>query len=342
MSTFQLQPGGYRDSTDIPNCFIEKFMPKAAGEFVKIYIYILKCAAENQSELSISRIADVFNDTEKDIIRALKYWDRKGRITLSFSEDTLTSLKLNHIPGEENTERKIVKDKEGIKAPVKAREYTKEELDAFSVKEDIPLLLYSIEKYLGRPLTNADLNRVIFFYEELGFPADLVEYLFEYCAENDHRNIRYIEKTAIAWKEAGINSVNAAKETSAAYRNECFRVLKAFGLTGRNPSKGEADYVNRWLFSYGFEMELILEACSRTMRITHQPSFEYTDSILKNWKEAGINDMEAVKAADAAHEKKTSAKKSGKTSQKSKNAFNNFDQRDYNWDELEAELFNLK
>lgn len=342
MSTFQLQPGGYKGSTDIPNCFIEKFMPKAAGEFVKIYIYILKCVAENQSELSISRIADVFNDTEKDIIRALKYWDRKGLLTLSFEEDTLVSLKVNHLPDEENTERRIIKDEGGKKAPVKAREYTKEELEAFSAKEDIPLLLYSITKYLGRPLTNADLNRVIFFYEELGFSADLVEYLFEYCAGKGHKDIRYIEKTGIGWKNDGINSVKAAKEKTSVYSNECRQVLNAFGLTGRNPSKDEAGYVSRWVFSYGFDITLILEACSRTMRKIHQPSFEYADSILKRWKEAGVNDMEAVKAADAAHEKKAAAKKSGKTSQKSKNAFNNFDQRDYNWDELEAELFNLK
>ena len=342
MNTFQLQPGGYKGSTDIPNCFIEKFMPKAAGEFVKIYIYILKCVEENQSELSISRIADVFNDTEKDIIRALKYWDRKGLLTLSFEGDTLVSLKVNHLPDEENTKRRIIKDEEGKKAPVKAREYTKEELDAFSEKEDIPLLLYSITKYLGRPLTNADLNRVIFFCEDLGFSADLVEYLFEYCAGKGHKDIRYIEKTGIGWKNDGINSVKAAREKAAVYSNECYRVLKAFGLTGRNPSKDEADYVNRWIFSYGFDITLILEACSRTMRKIHQPSFEYADTILKNWKEAGINDMDAVKAADEAHEKKAAAKKSGKTSQKSKNTFNNFDQRDYNWDELEAELFNLK
>ena len=341
MSTFQLEPGGIKDFTGIPNCFIEKFMPKAAGEFVKIYIYILKCLSENRSELSISRIADVFNDTEKDIIRALKYWDRKGLLTLSFDGDTLVSLKVNHLPDDDEAERRIIKDEAG-KTPVKAREYSREELDAFSKKEDIPLLLYSAEKYMGRPLTNADLNRIIFFYEELGFSADLIEYLFEYCAGRGHKNMRYIEKTAIGWKEDGVTGVDSAKRLNAVYSQDCYLVLKAFGLTGRNPSKDETEYVNRWILSYGFDINMILEACSRTMQTIHQPSFQYADSILKRWKEAGADSMEKVKAADAAFEKKNAGKYNKSAQKANANKFNNFDQRSYDWEKLEEELFNLK
>ncbi|MCQ2512018.1 MAG: hypothetical protein MJ092_01325 [Lachnospiraceae bacterium] len=94
MSNFKLQQEGYTSTTSIPNCFIEKYMPKAAGEFVKIYIYLLKCLAENQSELSISKIADAFDDSEKDVTRALKYWERKGLLKLEFDDKTLVSLQL--------------------------------------------------------------------------------------------------------------------------------------------------------------------------------------------------------------------------------------------------------
>lgn len=338
MSTFTLKQDGFKDYTSIPNCFIEKFMPKAAGEFVKIYIYILKCLEENRAELSISRIADVFNDTEKDIIRALKYWQKKGLLTLSFEGDVLTSLKVNHLPDDDAGERKIVKD--GTE-PLKTREYTREELDAFSEKEDIPLLLYSIQKYLGRPLTNSDLSRILFFYDELKFSAELVEYLFEYCVSNNHKNMRYIEKTAIGWKEQNITTPAEAKKLTQVYSEDCYQILREFGLSGRAPTQDEAGFVSRWTLSYGFEMPMVVEACRKTMNAIHKPSFEYTDSILSNWKSAGITTLEMVKASDKNFEKKTAASKK-KTSSRAKNEFNNFDQRDYNWDELEAELFNLK
>lgn len=342
LSTFQLEQDGFKDSTSIPNCFIEQFMPKAAGEFVKIYIYILKCLEENRSELSISRIADVFNDTEKDIIRALKYWDKKGLLTLTFDGTTLTALKVNHLSDSQSgAERKIAGKEKTEAATPSEREYTGAEIEAFSSKEDIPLLLYSIQKYMGRPLTASELNKVIFFYEELGFSADLIEYLFEYCAGAGHKNIRYIEKTAIGWKQENITSVNAAKALAGTYSDECYRVLKAFGLSSRNPSRGEAEYVNRWLFSYGFDISLIELACERTISSIHQPSFEYADSILKRWKEAGISTLEKVREADAEFEKKKGQAASKNTS-KTKNKFNNFNQRSYDWEELEEELFNLK
>lgn len=342
MSTFQLEQDSRNSSTSIPNCFIENFMPKAAGEFVKIYIYILKCLEENNCELSISRIADVFNDTEKDIIRALKYWDRKGLLTLTFNEDTLVSLKVNHLPDEQTPETKVVKEKDGEILQPKAREYSKDELEAFSQKEDIPLLLYSLQKYMGRPLTGADLNRIIFFYDELEFSPDLIEYLFEYCISRGHKNIRYIEKTAIGWKNENITNVKAAKSIGKLYSDESYKVLNAFGLKGRSPSKDEADYVSRWVLSYGFDINLIVEACERTIKNIHQPSFEYADSILKNWKEAGIDTLEKVSEADKAFEKKVSKKVKAPAKTAKSSGFSNFDQRSYNWEELEEELFNLK
>ena len=94
MSQFKLQQDVFTQATRIPNCFIEKYMPKAAGEFVKIYIYLLKCVEENRSELSIAKIADALEDSEKDVIRALKYWEKKGLLKLTFEDGTLTSLRM--------------------------------------------------------------------------------------------------------------------------------------------------------------------------------------------------------------------------------------------------------
>ena len=67
MSNFKLQQEGFTSYTCVANRFIERYMPKAAGEFVKIYIYLLKCVEENTSELSISRIADAFENTQKNL-----------------------------------------------------------------------------------------------------------------------------------------------------------------------------------------------------------------------------------------------------------------------------------
>ncbi|MEI3524765.1 MAG: hypothetical protein V8Q27_00480 [Eubacteriales bacterium] len=57
------------------------------------------------------------------------------------------------------------------------------------------------------------------------------------------------------------------------YNRAYFKILKAFGISSRNPVEVEIACMDKWLKEYGFSMELITEACSRTMAAIHQPSF---------------------------------------------------------------------
>ena len=394
MSNFTLKQEGYTSYTAIPNCFIEQFMPYAAGEFVKIYIYLLKCVSENRSELSISKIADVFNNTEKDVVRALKYWQKKGILKLTFDEDNaLTSLRLMSLTEMEDQTAKPQPEKVTVNitdAPVpgapgintrherppqpgpqipasmqleegkppipRKKEYTADQIRCFSEQEDIGELFFVIEKYLGRPLTGQDTNTVLYLYDSLQFPADLIVYLFEYCVSKDKRIIRYIEKTALGWAEGGIRNVKAAKLISGIYSDDCYRVMNAFGLTGRSPTRSESEFVSRWTLSYGFDIPIILKACNKTIDQIHQPSFEYADSILKSWKAKGVSSLDDIVRLDEAFElssRKKSNSPGGGSAKGAKSAmsvvsavsntaqnsrFNDFSQRTYDYQELEKKL----
>ena len=68
--------------TTIYNSFIEDYMPAANGSYVKVYLYIAKCLQAKESNFSISSLADQLENTEKDILRALMYWEKKGAYVL--------------------------------------------------------------------------------------------------------------------------------------------------------------------------------------------------------------------------------------------------------------------
>ena len=150
--------------------------------------------------------------------------------------------------------------------------------------DEIVQLLYIAEQYLGKTLTPTETRKILFFYDELHMSVDLIDYLIEYCVGRDHRSIRYIETVAMAWKEAGITTVEMAKESTARYAKEYFSVLKSMGITNRNPVDTEIALINTWMKEYGFTLDLIQEACSRTVLQTGQPSFQYADKILQSWK----------------------------------------------------------
>ena len=74
--------------TTIYNSFIEDYMPAANGSYVKGYLYIAKCLQAKESNFSISSLADQLENTEKDILRALMYWEKKGLMSLNRDKAT--------------------------------------------------------------------------------------------------------------------------------------------------------------------------------------------------------------------------------------------------------------
>lgn len=362
-------------STVIPNCFFDTYMPKASGEFLKVYLYLYRWHSNPEKEISIVGIADILSMTEGDVIRALKYWQKEKLLSLTADSTGTKIFEITMLPieapkNESNAgrinrsapARDVLSEPKASGAVLSAKDfekpmYTMNEISDFSVKNDGDKLFFVIQQYLGRPLTQTDINTIVFFHEKLGFSIDLIEYLFEYCVSNNHRSIHYIEKVAVSWASKGIKNVSSAKAESTYYNKTYYSVLKAFGITGRGPAEAEIIYIKRWHEDYCFPLPLILEACRRTMLATHNPSFEYTDQILKNWKSKNVTNMADVQALDTAYETSKKASKaqrenfqqsSSKSAQTPSgentsvrrygNRFGNFDQRVYNYNELEQKL----
>jgi len=73
------------NSTVVSNRFIDVYMPRANGSYVKIYLYLLRCISDASTNMSLDLIADRLDETEKDIMRALKYWEDTGILTVNRS-----------------------------------------------------------------------------------------------------------------------------------------------------------------------------------------------------------------------------------------------------------------
>ena len=349
----------HRDSdtsaTSVSNIFIDEYMSDANGEFVKIYLYLLRLMNAPDSAFSLSSIADKFEHTEKDVRRALSYWERMKLLQLEYdAEDNLTGIcLLDSVPRHE--EGALSQDSEASRLPAedspaqaKAPEdadsvppkkcYTADDLKDFCENDQIAELLFIAERYLGRPLSQTDTNTFLYLYDGLGFSADLIEYLVEYCVSKNHTAIRYIETTAIRWAESGIRSVSAAKQEAKIHSAAYYAVMRAFGISGRNLVPSETEFIERWRSEYGFSTELISEACQQTIQSIHQPSFQYADSILKNWKKRQVRSLEDVRRLGSEHRESRNASGASQTGNASKNKFNNFNQRSYDYDQLEKML----
>lgn len=367
MSMITLQNPSQPEVTVLSNSFIDNYMPEANGEFVKVYVYLLRILSNAPVSFALEQMADRLLCTEKDVLRALKYWDKVGLLTLEYAPDKkLCGIVLHSpskkaeemesvstdIPGqslihpqEPTSAKPVVSEAEASKSPAskpaaKASALTPDRIKELKQNEDIIQLLYIAEQYLGKTLTPTEMQKILFFYDELKMSADLIEYLIEYCVSRNHKSIRYIETVAVAWTEEGIKTVAMAKDANSRYGKDYFTILKALGITGRNPVDTEITLMDTWLKDYGFAMDLIQEACSRTVLQTGQPSFQYADKILTGWKKKEVHNMDDVRVLDAEHKKRKLAKTPARPSSSAPNRFNNFQQREYNFDEYEKRLLN--
>ena len=329
------------NSTIVENDFIDNYLARANGEYVKVYLLLLRHLNAGSS-LSIAGLADCLECTEKDILRAFKHWSKVGLLNIDYDEaGNICGLAIGKDAVKPEAKATPVQVASPIQ-PVIAAPTRKPVRSAAPQQDELRQLYFVAEQYIGKPLTTTDIKKITYFFDTLHFSIDLIEYLIEYCVENGHRSFRYIESVAIAWADAGIESVEEAKRQVSLYHKNYFTILNAFGIKGRNPAPSEVSFIKKWTEEYGFTLDIVLEACNRTIENTHKPDFKYTDSILSNWLASGVHHLSDINRLDMAYRQERENKKhtTGKKVLPD-NRFNNFEGRSYDMNTLEQQLLKI-
>lgn len=349
-------------ATFVPNIFIDEYMTQANGEYVKIYLYLLRNLNQSAQNFSLSAIADHFDCTERDILRALKYWEKLRLFRLEFDNeqnlagicvlnaqnppapstpaafpatDTLKKEAVSPVQKESKTGN--VTDQFIQAADTGRRTYTMDEIRNFNSRENVRELIFITEQYLGRTLTRSDLNIIFFWYDELKLPTDVIEVIIENCVAKGKSSLYYMQKVAEDFASRNIRTVKEAKTAMNQGSSLYYAVLKAFGIRGRNLVPAEQDFLNQWSDRMGFSTEVIEEACSRTIRSAHEANFAYANSILKKWHENGIRTLDDIAKSDSLYQQ-SQKNHPQKTAAPNNNRFINFQQRDNDYEDLQKQL----
>ncbi len=308
MKTIDLQLVTRPDVTIIPNSIIDKDMLEANELQLKVYLYILRNSGAG-NPVQISSMADYFNETEKDITRAIAFWEKRGVFNCASYASSAPSI-------------------------------SKDNFQSLTDTQDFKELSFVAETYMGKPLKKSDLDVLIFIKETLNFSNDLIEFLLEYCAERGKKSFKYLQTVALRWSEEGITTPEEAQLNSARYNQRIYAVMNALGKK-TEPTNAELNYINRWYQQYGFEADVILEACRRTVLATDKNRFSYADSILSSWHASGVHHTTDISRADASYQ---TQKKQAVTAMRkvpgyvAANPFLQFKQSDMDYDALEKEL----
>lgn len=350
------------DTTAVSNLFIDIYMGEANDAQLKVYLYLLRMLKANLPT-SVTDIADKFNHTEKEILRALKYWEKHQLLDLEFDNyknlvgihmRELTAQHPSRIPqsclsltsGPISHVATVSYDlPQSRVTPIPAAPtytkpaYTADQLRTFKMQEETAQLLFVAESYIGKPLTPSEIKSILFYKEELQFSDDLIDHLLQYCVDRGKKDFKYIDKVAISWKENQITTPAQAEKHVGKYDKNVYAIMNQLGKSNA-PTNKELEYITRWIQEYDFPLEIIFEACERTVMATDKHRFEYAEKILSSWKAANVHKKEDITQMDQMYQKHRSTVKpiSSVATTAGNNRFNQFHQNDYDFDRLEQEL----
>jgi DnaD/phage-associated family protein len=370
MSHLTIYQSNYVDATVVSNLFIDEYMKDANDAQIKVYLYLLRMMNAREAT-SVSDIADKFNHTEKDILRALKYWEKQRLLDLDYdSGKNLSGIHIRDLSGNDKDKAVSVPQPEPSFIPLPASSpspelgsskafsalrsqeapmppsqetpqesspyekpsYSADQLREFKSREETALLLSIAESYIGKPLTPSEIKTILYFTDVLRFSDDLIDYLIQYCVDRGKKDFKYIERVAVNWAESGITTPKQAQKASSRYDKNVYTIMNGLGKDA-SPTVKEMEYITRWTKDYGFSTDIIVEACQRTVLATDKHRFEYAEGILSSWKRQDVHHKSDIAKIDSQYQqrKKPSPKQPA-------NRFNQFTQNTYDFEALEQEL----
>ncbi len=163
-------------------------------------------------------------------------------------------------------------------------------------------------------------------------------------SDGGKKDFKYIEAVALKLGAVRVTTPKQAEKFAAKYDKSVYTIMKELGKNNP-PTQKELEYIIRWTKEYGFSQDIIAIACERTVLATDSHRFEYAEGILSNWKKEDVHHKSDIQRIDAQYQKSRqsrSTSSAASSSQVSSNRFNQFAQRSYDYDELEARLLSSK
>lgn len=271
----------YLFSTSVENLFINELLPIAPGDYVKIYLFSLMYAEQEQT-ISNEKAAQVLGVTPDKMEKAWNFWEEKGAIKRVYGDP------------EEGEDDKIVfvsqiEELYGAKnngdEPVEGGN----DAEAKLIDMELRALFTEYEDAKGNAISQREMERIDEAVNELKVAPDVFSYAIRYCVELNKTNIDYISKVATKWKEEGCEDIAQVKALLDKYSKRNSFYKRVFGEMGFNrmPNPADKDMMARWFDEWGFSLDEVLNACRLTGGM-REPSLKYVNKVLENKRlEAG-------------------------------------------------------
>lgn len=280
--------------TSIANIFIDIFMPMADGLYVKVYLlaYRNACNPDLNPNFSNKSIAKDLNIPLSDVILSWRFWESKGLVKMHKNDgldDFDYSIEFLDV-------KKIYT--ENILINTKSIKSNADSIVATSNNPSIRKMFNDINQIIGRYLEPCEKISIMDIIDKYNMTTEMMVFAYEHTKDKtgSTKPVKYIEKVIRNWYDSKLYTPQDVKD-SFAVRSERYILYRTiFNELGfsRQPSKAEKQIMDEWFDKYNIDIELILEACSKSKNISN-PNISYINAIINNWNNQNIKTLNDLK-----------------------------------------------
>ncbi len=305
-------------TTELPDVFISEYLSSAKGDYIKVYLYMLFLSKYNK-DIKITDLAKKLALPFHIIQEALTYWEKEGVIIKKATGYIIANLQEKELLNLYSPKLSLSPEQIAKNSENKYRASAIENIN---------------NSYFQGIMSPSWYNDIELWFKKYQFDEQVMIALFRYCFERSALHRNYVQAVADSWSK---NNIKTFSDLDVYYQKQenlnkiKKSICKKLSLS-RALTQFEEAYIEKWVIDYGYSLPIIDIALKKTTSKTN-PSFDYLDKLLSDWKEHGFKtENEIQEFIKKMKEKNKSVKEISK-----KAGYQSYEQRNYsNLDSLYA------
>lgn len=295
--SYKVNPEKWNKIFAVPAEIVDKHIKLAGSAQLKVLLWFLRVGGDGFEPDAMAKATGI---AKLDALDALQYWVETGIIlkdgeaaVVNKSAEAPETEKVQAqtiAPSVVDLENKSVCDKPTTTDVARRGQESPELRFLWNVAQD----------KLGKTLSFNDQRTLLWMYDHLGLPIEVIIMIIEYCVSMDKRGIGYIEKVGISWAQEEIFTLELAESKLSDMKNRGTlwqKLREKFGIPNPHPTAKQGEFLDRWTKDFGLKPDIIELAFEECLNRTAKISLSYINKVLENWHSNGFKSVDEIRNA---------------------------------------------
>ncbi len=296
---YRINPDMLNEIFAVPAVVADEHIRLAGSAQLKVLIWLLR---NGSGKFDADQCSKAIGLTPADCRDALQYWVETN-LLISPSTQEKTPAKKDVEENKKTTGKHVL----AASRPRPVKPTMKEVISRQKESEEFTYLLDTASARMGRPISNGDMETLLYLYDTAGLPVEVILMVIEYANACGKSHMRYIEKVALDWSDREINTIAAAEQylCTLERRRQAWQKLSELLNIKQSPTVAQSDAAERWICDWQIDGGLLRLAYDKCIKATGRFNSSYMMKIIENWRNQGIDSVEKVDDQNSSKSKKS-------------------------------------